>query len=162
MGAAILFSSGLFAQKTPYPTYYVQSGLGIGANYGLFGTKTIVGKNGSGLLLSLGTGVEGDLGYQVGGQVCAKWWYLNAAYGVYGHNAYSYRGEQLDEAMKGVTVMMGGMINIGKPKRFFIDLGVGGSFGYTYKNPFTRRDEHIGGVSFAFGAGYRIGGYKKN
>src|ERR1700712_3663995 len=65
------------------PASIVNVGIGGGINYGIFGVKTVTGYKNSGLLLGLGYCPGGLLGYEIGGQISIKWFYINMGYGVF-------------------------------------------------------------------------------
>ena len=156
----LLFGTFLSAQEEPenlYPKSIISVGPGVGPNYGIFGVKTVTGYKNSGLLLSVGT-LDGFTTFTVGGQVAVKWWYLSVGYGSYGLHIIGNGQNETRELMKGVIAMTGGMINLGKAKRFFIDTGVGFSTGYEVEGNIFIDDRVETAFSIALGVGYRIGG----
>src|SRR5688572_15992028 len=67
--------------QTKLPDSFINVGIGIGGNYGLVGTKTVVGFKNSGLMVGLGRSHDGYLVYQIGGQISYKWAYATLSYG---------------------------------------------------------------------------------
>jgi len=142
--------------QNDYPKSFINMGIGLGSNYGGFGIKTVTGYKNSGLLVALGSELGYGLGFEVGGQFSYKWWFMNIGYGVYGE-AHNLPGDY--QLIKGGIVMTGGMINLGKPKRCFIDLAIGYCFGGTYDDTF---DDNIkyNVVDGSIGLGFRFGDLK--
>mgnify|MGYP004286121393 CR=1 FL=1 len=144
--------------KIPIPEYTVTLGAGAGPTYGVIGFKSVLGKKGNGFLLSLGKFNE-KLKYQLGFQFCTEYLFINASYGSVGEFQYEQDGSTITESLSGITLIIGGMVNLGKEKRFFIDPGVGVSTPFMYKESALLIGEL--GFRIAVGVGYRIGGYKK-
>jgi hypothetical protein len=122
-------SWSVFGQKKEGITY-LNMGLGYGANYGVIGTKTVVGPNNSGLMLGLGTTTEGLLGFQLGAQISSGPFFLNVGYGVLGTHYVNelYTFQKKKENYHGVSFMLGIMTKLDKAKRLFFELGIGHSF----------------------------------
>ena len=142
------------------PNSIVNVGVGIGANYGIIGTKTVVGYKNSGLMLGLGYAIGGLPGYQIGGQLSIKWFYMNLSYGVVQtakvNNDPTY-------SVKAGNIMVGGMIGLGQEKRTFIDLAIGHSFGappLVIYVPYASFEQDQNTVTFCLGIGYRFGTVK--
>ena len=141
--------------QNDYPKNIVNIGVGLGGNYGGFGTKTIVGFRGSGLLVALGSG-GGGLWYEIGGQYSYKWMYLNLGYGVIGTSANPLINNQT-ELIKGKMVNVGAMINLEKSKKYFLDLGIGYDWDgkYTIDNT-TNEKGKFNTFDAAIGFGIRL------
>ncbi len=104
------------------PENIISVGFGLGPNHGLIGTKTVVGYKNSGLLIGLGT-FNGVISYEIGAQLCPDWYYFNIGYGGF---SVAYDGVVYEHyLMKGLILMGGGVINLGKRKLFYADLGIG-------------------------------------
>ncbi len=161
--ATFLFTIALsafgYGQKD-YPNTIFNIGFGLGGNYGGFGTKTIIGHKNSGLLLGLGTG-GGGLWYEIGGQISYKWMYLNLGYGIIGTSDNPLTNDNT-ELIKGKMALTGVMINLGKSKRYFLDLGIGYDWDGTYTaNTYTNEKDKFHTIDAAIGFGIRLGEFKK-
>ena len=102
------------------PNSVLDFGVGVGMNYGIFGTKTIIGYKGSGLLI--GVGYAGMLTYEIGGQLSYKNLYLNLEYGVFGTKKYSSGSKK---RYYSAAVFGGWKFGLGESKKLFLDVGVG-------------------------------------
>ncbi len=99
-----------FAQSD-FPKSIINFGIGGGSNYGIFGTKTVIGYKNSGLFVGLGI-FGGLFAYEIGAQISSGWLYANYGYGVYG--IQYYEGTNYKELMEGGILTMGGMINLNR------------------------------------------------
>lgn len=144
--AVLIIAVNTANSKGKYPNSIVNLGIGAGPNYGILGLKTVIGFKNNGLMFSAGT-LERELFYTVGVQGSYKWLYYNFGYGSYGI-ARSYDDKEL---IKGFIVSTGGMINIGRVKRMFIDLGV--SFCTSSNGQYGQN------LLFNIGYGFRLGKY---
>ena len=118
-------------EKPSYPNSFLNACVGFGSTYGGLGVKAVGGYRNSGLVVGLGTWFGYSIGYSIGGQISAKWWYASITYGTYALSVNNFNGVTNVSTPTGISIMTGGMINLGKPKRFFIDLGIGLSTGGT-------------------------------
>jgi hypothetical protein len=129
-GILLCLFGTLFSQK--YAQTILNFGVGIGPNYGGVGTKTVLGYKNSGLLIGLGTFAFSGFAYEIGAQVSYRWMFANIGYGVYS------KAENLlldkYQMIKGGIFMTGAMINLGKPKKFFLEAGLGYDWGGTYES----------------------------
>jgi hypothetical protein len=148
--------SGFLRSQTEIPKSYVNIGLGGGVNYGIFGTKTVIGYKNSGLLIGLGYVPDGGVGYQIGGQFSAKWFFANVGYGVTGTQQINSR---TIETIYSGFIVLGGMINIGRAKRTFLELGIGHTIG---SPPIKIYNQYVDTNVFTavIGLNYRFGGKK--
>ena len=153
---AFLLCIDLTIAQTKLPDTFINVGVGIGANYGGLGTKTVVGFKNSGLLVGLGRGADGIPGYQIGGQISYKWVYATLSYG----GLVRQRGQDQVPIPNEANLMFGAMLSLGKSKRSFIDLGIG-----QYLSAYTTETWAPYGwgasLNIAVGFGYRLGN-KKN
>lgn len=162
-------SNGTTTSPDGYPNSVVNLGTGFGTTYGGLGAKAIIGYRNSGLLVGLGSIFGQGLGYSIGGQISAKWWYASISYGTYLAASRTQFGNGPAEVSipVGAHFMTGAMINLGKPKRCFLDLGIGLSLGgtikqYTFSFYSTRVSEvPIVGIAINIGFGVRIGSISK-
>jgi hypothetical protein len=123
---AFLIANISFGQsKYSCPESYFDIGLGIGPNYGIYGAKAIIGKNGTGLLLGAGS-YKGKLGWELGLQGSYKWWFANIGAGVYGTSEYK---NGIKDLLEGIIFITGAKLNIKQQKRFFVEFGIGYSTG---------------------------------
>jgi len=150
---ALICITKLSFSQSELPNSIVSFGIGAGPNYGVFGTKTVIGYKNSGLLLGAGA-LAGLFAYEIGVQFSPTWFFLNLGYGVYGLSVNGNTGKQ--ELIKGLIFIVGGMINLGKQKKIFIDLGIGYAGGGSIKTSFGQTLD-VNGPSGIIGIGYRIG-----
>lgn len=148
----------LIYSQSDYPKSYVNIGIGGGPNYGGIGLKTVIGYKSSGLLLGVGM-LGGMIGYEIGGQVSADGFFLNLGYGAYGVHTNETTGNK--ELLKGGNGIVGGMINLGKQKMIFLDLGIGYSWGATYRTAWGQQMK-LSTVIGVIGIGLRIVDEKKS
>ena len=140
--------------QSELPNSTINIGVGAGANYGILGTKAVLGYKNSGLLVGLGfiPGTDGLIGYEIGAQVSSGAGYINVGYGVIG-------SEQITggrwKTIKAGNFMLGGMISLGRSKRLFIDLGIGHTFGAQSTRILGETISNNGPV-FAAGLGLRL------
>jgi hypothetical protein len=160
----ISFSYSAIAQM---PTSYANFSAGLGPNFGILGVKSVVGYKNSGLLLGFGhTFSDGIWGYEIGGQFAYDHWFLNAGYGIYStYDNYSNNVLVGHGALKGLIVSTGAMINVGKPKLAFIEIGGGLTFPGNqpeekYYHGLKSQPVPVR-VTFNVGVGYRIAKKKK-
>lgn len=156
----LIISLQSFGQAKTSPMT-MEFGLGLGMNYGLIGTKTVIGYNNTGILIGLGIfpgalfDIENALGYEIGFQVSKKWFYANVGYGVFGVHV---NGTKVTPITAG-DVMIGAKINMGAAKRTFLDIGIGHTFGADPLSFYgTKIDQN--GVNGVLGIGWRF--TKKN
>jgi hypothetical protein len=143
--------------QTKLPDTFINVGVGIGANYGSLGTKTVLGFKNSGLMVGLGRGIDGYPAYQIGGQISYKWAYTSFGYG----GLFRQRGQGHEPIPNEAILTFGAMISLGKSKRSFIDLGIG-----QYLSAYTKSETWAtygwaASLTPAVGFGYRLGN-KKN
>jgi len=126
----------------------INVGAGFGANYGGFaGIKSIFGYKDNGVLVGFGT-MFGKLSYEIGGQLSYRWFIVNLTYGAIA------RVNNFVE--NGGSFVVGGMINLNKSKRLFLDLGIGNTFRQLNGDSFiinisSNYLTYILGVSYRFG-----------
>lgn len=95
---------------------------GIGANHGLGGVKVLFGSDGnSGVFGCVGYGVY-SVYWKFGGQINAKWFYLACSIGTM--EFYQTLSSSIN-IIYGLTLETGGIINLSRNKRFFLQLGLG-------------------------------------
>lgn len=109
------------------PESTVNLSIGSGQPYGgVFGVKTLLGKNNSGLIVGLGKFPLNVTGFTIGGQLAINAMYFNLNYG-------TIKSTQLNdepaEALNAFSFLVGGMFGLGSKKQFFIDAALGHSFG---------------------------------
>lgn len=150
-----------------YPISILNLGTGFGTTYGGFGFKTVIGRKNSGLLVGLGSNFGLGLGYSIGGQISLKWWYVSASYGTYlGGTRFQSGNFSEVNVPVGVHLMTGAMVNLGKPKRCFLDFGIGLSLGGTIKTytisfySTTSSSIPVTSLAVNIGFGVRIGTIK--
>ncbi|MBA0883685.1 hypothetical protein [Flavobacterium undicola] len=152
--ATIAFIAVGYCQND-YPNNILNIGVGIGGNYGGIGTKTIIGYRNSGLLVGLGS-FGGGLWYEIGGQISYKWMYLNLGYGIIGVSENLLTNDNT-ELIKGKMATIGAMINLGKSKKYFLDLGIGYDWDGTYtSNSYTNEKDTFNTIDAAIGFGIRL------
>ncbi len=152
-----LFTTSLLKAQSKLPASYLNVGLGVGMNYGIIGTKTVIGYKNSGLLVGLGYLPGGFTGYEVGAQLGINWFFANFGYGTIGTYQVNNEDPQVTEAF---NLMVGAMIGLGQSKRTFIDLGVGHTFGApAIESPLGEIEQNA--FTIALGVGYRFGTIKK-
>ena len=149
-------STLIYSQKKEIPNSVIDIGIGAGSNYGIFRVKTIIGYQGSGLLIGLGN-LEGYTTYEVGIQVSQDWLFANIGHGVYGIATNGYTGKS--ELIKGTIAIIGGKINLLKNKALFIELGIGYASTGTVRTP--AGSIPLNGPTGIIGINYRIGNLKK-
>jgi hypothetical protein len=143
--------------QTKLPDTFINVGLGIGANYGVMGTKTVIGFKNSGLMVGLGyRDFFGDPVYSIGAQISYKWAYTTLSYG--GSFRQQSQGEEL--IPNETNLMFGAMISLGKSKRSFIDLGIGQFLSAYTKNGEWAQYGWSASLNAAVGFGYRLGNKK--
>jgi hypothetical protein len=143
--------------QTKLPDSFINVGMGIGGNYGLVGTKTVVGFKNSGLMVGVGLSRDGYPVYQIGGQISYKWAYTTLSYGGLVHK----RNQDDAPIASDANLMLGAMISLGKSKRAFIDLGIGQHLSAYTKNETWAAYGWAASLDAAVGFGYRLGN-KKN
>lgn len=144
-----------FDPPSESPNFPVSLAFGAGANYGLIGMKSIIGRNNTGLLVGIGR-VEGQIFGQLGFQLASKnGAYVNIGYGPYKFVVFDNK----EQTIYGGTLMGGIMLDLIRNRRLFLDLGLGLLYGSSYKTAVgeTARDN---GFTFQIGIGYRIGNTK--
>lgn len=152
--ATITFISVGYCQND-HPNNILNIGFGIGGNYGGIGTKTIIGHNNSGLLVGLGS-AGGGLWYEIGGQISYKWIYMNLGYGIIGVSENVLTNDDT-ELIKGKMFTIGAMINLGKSKKYFLDLGIGYDWDGKYtSNSYTNEKDKFTTIDGAIGFGIRL------
>lgn len=135
---------------------FVSLGIGAGPGHGMLGVRTVVGPDGSGLALGLGT-LDGQLCYSAGLQVLlGHVLYLNGSYGTYQVGAISNGPGQAERkySTEGYNIFMGVAPRIGKEKKFFLEVGVGYSGGGSAPGPFGTQP--TSGVGFDVGLGFQL------
>lgn len=138
------------------PNSFVNIGVGIGQTSGGLGVKTVIGYRNSGLLIGLGYFGLGLTGYKIGGQISFHNFYAEIGYGLI---ATSQVNEGPINPIEAGSILIGGMVGIGKAKRIFIDMGVGYSFGAPdLVLPVGVQKMNV--MCFNIGLGYRIGNKK--
>jgi hypothetical protein len=150
----VLFTTILFrvqAQNT-LPNTHVNIGVGLGAPYGVVGTKTILGYRNSGLMVGLGVVPGGLFGYEIGAQLSSQSFYVNLGYGVTG--VYQVNNEPAHTIQCG-NLMVGCMLNLNKSKNVFLDIAGGHTLGAptVQIGPF---EENQGGFTASLGVGVRL------
>jgi hypothetical protein len=132
-------------------------GVGLGMNYGEIGLKSVIGAKNSGLLIGLGSNPDVGLGYEIGAQISADWFYANIGYGTFGSRTTTVNGVVIESvSLSAVNILIGGMINLGKAKRGFIDLGLGHTIGAPAYHDFLGNDFDQNQFTFSLGFGYRL------
>lgn len=122
----LLVVSFLVNAQNELPRSHINIGVGGGMNYGVLGVKTVIGYRNSGLLIGLGAVPGGVFGYEIGGQLAIESFYFNLGYGVSG--VYQINDGPV-EPIKCMSFIVGGMVNLNKKKNWFLDLGLGHTFG---------------------------------
>ena len=100
-------------------------GFGYGATHGGLGLKGVLGHNNSGLLLGVGKAFTSNImGFTIGAQVSIGDLYADICYGMVGLNGLE-KGHY--KPQYGISILFGGIINLGKTKQAFIDMSIGPS-----------------------------------
>lgn len=136
----------------------VNIGAGVGANYGGFGTKLLVGPNNSGIIASLGIlpGFYNKVvGYSFGGQISLDYFYVNLSYGVY--SLVEVRNDKSTHGVESASACIGGMVNLTKQKNIFLNLGIGHTFGAEEIRINWSESVTPNNPVFNLGIGYRLG-----
>lgn len=144
-----------YEERPPYPSNILDFGIGAGPNYGVFGTKTVIGYKGNGFLFGAGT-TEGLFAYQIGVQGSYQWFFANLCYGTVA--GVSINNSPL-ELVNGTIVNLGGRINLLRNKKMFLELGFGYAFGAYVRTPFG--EDFLGGPRGLIGLGFRVFDVKK-
>lgn len=127
---------------------FINISFGYGSNYGITGTKTVIGLNNSGILIGLG--YSGVPGIQIGAQLGNESIYTNIGYGTVGW----YQAKKTRVPFYGATFFAGGMINVGNREHIYIDLGIGYIFGEDIKtNQFIL---YVEGITIGIGIAFRF------
>ncbi len=135
------------------PNFPISVGLGLGPNYGLLGIKTIIGKNNSGLLISVGS-PDGLPTGQIGLQIAkTNGFFVNAGYGAYG---VIFENDNRN-VLLGAIIMVGAMHDLIRTRRLFLDTGLGIAFGGSYFSFFENKNIPVSSFTFHVGLGYRLG-----
>lgn len=119
--------------------YFIAISPGIGENHGVGGLKVLIGPDGNtGIFGCIGHGIM-SVFWKAGLQINSDWFY--AAWSA-GTMEFYETGNFVYETNKvyGMTIEIGGIINLNRSKRFFLQLGVG------YNFPFEKIDY----ISYAF------------
>lgn len=124
--------------------------LGIGPNYGMIGSKSVIGKKHTGLMVGLGV-VADKLAYQIGGQIGLGSFYINAGYGVYEHSGF----KDHNDVVEGYVFNAGVVKDLVEGEPFFINFGLGYSFGGRAFNGL--QSIPINAFNVAAGIGFRFG-----
>lgn len=149
--ACLFLAHSSFSQSTE--DSYVDLGVGVGPNYGITGFKSVIGKNGSGLMVGIGS-FDGFTTFSIGAQARSKWWFVNASYAAFG--SYEFSGIFQEKGLlNGLVVITGGQINLVNNK-LFLELGIGFHGGSNVTFPVTGEKVDSGGLSLGAGIGYRI------
>ena len=99
----------------------VDIGFGVGFNYGMLGTKTVIGKNGSGLLIGLG--YPGAPAFEIGAQLSfSSNMYINVGYGSY---AVVFSSSGGFGSYNGFGGVVGYKLGLGEAKKLYLDAGLG-------------------------------------
>ncbi len=154
----LLLSINVGLGQTRLPDSYVNLGLGLGMNYGIIGTKTVIGYRNSGLMLGLGFVPGGLLGYEIGAQISYEWFYANIGYGVFGTQKIN---DDPTESLKAGDIMVGAMIDLGRAKTVFIDIGLGHTFGAPTMTGFLGNTIDQNAFNGVLGLGFRLGTKKR-
>jgi len=140
--------------QTKLPNSYVNVGLGLGMNYGVLGTKTVIGYRNSGIMIGLGSVSGGLFGYEIGGQISKEWFYANIGYGVFGWQQINNNPKETVEAG---DILIGAMLGMGQAKRVFIDIGLGHTFGAQTRKDFLGNSISLDSFNLVLGIGFRLG-----
>ncbi|MCB2222035.1 MAG: hypothetical protein KQI35_16735 [Bacteroidetes bacterium] len=139
------------------PPSAINVGVGFGVPFGGLGAKTVLGPKNSGLLLGFGVLPGSNKpGFMLGVQLSRQVIFIDIGYGRIG--TYQINDQKTKTVEAGI-VLIGGMIPIGSPKRLFMDLSMGASFGDRLHDghfEFIRNTFQL-----ALGLGYRIGNTDK-
>lgn len=159
----LLNSFNLFGQqedtkisKPDLPNSIINLGIGVGSHYGLIGLKTVFGYKNSGLILGVGR-FEELITTQIGAQLSFKVIYIAYSYGAVGV-AETKNDKKL---IIGNTIIAGGMIDLTKNKRLFLDLGMGLTFGKSKVEVGYLILEYSTSLSLITGLSYRIFNYSE-
>jgi hypothetical protein len=141
--------------RVPLSKSYLNIGFGYGPNYGILGLKSVIGIQNCGFLFGFGYTPFKTAGTELGLQLAIKWFYVNygvAVVGVYKYDSEPYKSYGTN------YLTIGCMLNLGKNKRMFIDLGIGfrtSNYELNYDNSHKTVEDHT--YSGAIGIGYRFG-----
>jgi len=130
-------------------------GIGVGPNYGILGGKAVVGLNGTGLMIGIGS-FDGMTTTSIGFQVTYESFFANLSVADYGSYEVSWPGFYEKGLVRGTVFIVGGKIGIGKEKKLYVDIGVGAAGGGETPSPFGNIEESVQ-LSLSAGLNYRIG-----
>lgn len=115
--------------------YFFAISPGIGENHGVGGLKILIGPNGnSGLFGCFGYGILSPF-WKIGLQISYKGLFFSGSFGTMEFYDVYYYGNLVYDTYQiyGVTLETGGIINLNRSKRFFIQLGIGYNFHFYEK-----------------------------
>ncbi|MBN2610105.1 MAG: hypothetical protein JXB00_00965 [Bacteroidales bacterium] len=140
-----------YGVKKPLTNSGINLGVGFGPSYGVIGTKMLIGKNNSGLIIGMGTTPLGKLTTNAGVQLSVKSVFVNFGYGAYG---VIKPEDGPAEASYGMNINGGGMINLGKYRHWFLELALG--LVLSRNNPSYFTNYEFFNSMGALGIGYRF------
>ena len=122
--------------KGKSPNKYIAAFIpGIGENHGVGGVKILAGVNGtSGVFACIGNG-DLSIYWKFGLQVNSDWFYFAASYGTMEFYTIGISSSNVN-VNYGLTLEAGGLINLSRNKRFFIQLGIGYNIPEKEINPY--------------------------
>lgn len=151
----LFLCSSLFSIKAqsdePYPDSYLDVGLGVGPNYGIYGVQAVLGYKGNGLLIA-GGAFDGIPTRQIGLQLSYRWLFASIGYGVYGSSYNSTT--RTTKPLEGTILMAGVKLNLIKSKKLFFELGYGYTTGAVVVTPVGSYS--VEGPALVAGIGYRL------
>ena len=134
---------------------FLDIGVGLGPNYGIVGIKTVIGKNGTGLMIGLGK-FDGYTTFSISFQAKYKWWFANLGYGSFG--SFEFSGLIQEKGLlNGFIMLTGAQISLIQNKKLFLELAAGYHGASDVVLPITGQLVDSGGPSLGIGLGYRIG-----
>ncbi|MEQ8909606.1 MAG: hypothetical protein RIC95_10470 [Vicingaceae bacterium] len=148
-------SDSLASRKDFGSPSYLDLSVGLGANHAMLGTKAVVGYNGSGLLLALGT-YKGFTTTSIGLQLCYKSFFVSYAKADYSYYEIESPNFYQEGILSGNVFLAGLKGSFRGKEKFFMQLGFGVANGGERKTQNgAKKDGSY--VMLDFGLGYRFG-----
>lgn len=143
------------SERKPLQSPFLNVSLGFGPSHGgVLGIQSIVGQKNSGFILALGMSPQGQISPAIGVQLAINWFFANFGYGSIGVHKYGNDPYTLD---KGIFYNIGAMINLGKQKKWYLEIGLGNTVRNKSEENNTYRDFEKFEYKGSLGIGFRIG-----
>ncbi len=138
----------------PITSSYLNLGIGYGPSYGILGTKLILGTDNSGFTFGIGYTPHGLLAASFGLQGSIRWFFINFGIGSIGE--YRFDNDSYKLAY-GIYYDIGGLINLEKSKRWYLEVGLGNAFKFNIDKPEFYSSYKDFNYYGSIGIGYRFG-----